>query len=254
MPSLWFVVPAHGRVELSRICFRQLRRTCDALAGAGIEATAVVIACDENLDTARELGFATVERNNEFLSARFNDGIQAALDPEWNPRPADFVVPCGSDDWIDHRILGTLPGPWEVLAFRHAAFVNERGDRIAARRLDYRGGVGVRVYPSELMRVVDYRPADEDRKRACDTSILVNLTAACRSHQKPEPVIVYRDRHEWQIVDWKTHGQQLNTFEMISARHGGQVARDPFAVLAGSFPSEALDEMRAHYDRQLVAA
>ena len=29
MSSLWFVVPAHGRLELAAICLRQLRRTCD---------------------------------------------------------------------------------------------------------------------------------------------------------------------------------------------------------------------------------
>ena len=53
--SLWFCVPAHGRYELTRICLEQLRRTCDALP---YEATAVVIADDENLHTAYELGFA----------------------------------------------------------------------------------------------------------------------------------------------------------------------------------------------------
>src|SRR5687767_4792022 len=102
MPSLWFVVPAFGRVELARICLRQLRRTCDALQAEGVEATAVVIADDENLDAARELGFGTIERDNRAVSRKFNDGIQLALDPAYNPRPGDYVVPCGSDDWVDH--------------------------------------------------------------------------------------------------------------------------------------------------------
>lgn len=53
MSSLWFIVPAHGRAQLARICLGQLRRTCDALNAEGIAATAVVIADDENLDTAR---------------------------------------------------------------------------------------------------------------------------------------------------------------------------------------------------------
>ena len=86
MTSLWFVVPAHGRLELSRICLRQLRRTCDALAENGIKATAVVVADDGNLETAREVGFGTVERDNQFVSRRFNDGVQAAFDP-YNPAP-----------------------------------------------------------------------------------------------------------------------------------------------------------------------
>ena len=127
MPSLWFVVPAHGRVELARICLRQLRRTCDALALEGVEATAVVVADDENLNTARALGFGTVERNNAFTSRKFNDGIQFALDPEWNPRPADYVVPCGSDDWVDHRLFLHLPRPDTMIGFQRMSFVREDG-------------------------------------------------------------------------------------------------------------------------------
>lgn len=93
MKSLWFCVPAFGRYNLTAICLRQLRRTCDLLEHDGIHATAVVIADDENLDSARELGFATVRRDNRFTSRKFDDGIQLALDPDYNPHPADYVVP-----------------------------------------------------------------------------------------------------------------------------------------------------------------
>jgi hypothetical protein len=105
VPSLWFIIPAYGRLELARVCLRQLRRTCDALTEHGIEATAVVIADDENLETARELGFGTTVQSNEFLGRKYNDGFQLACDPEYNPRPADYVMPYGTDDWIDYRIL-----------------------------------------------------------------------------------------------------------------------------------------------------
>ena len=78
--SLWFVVPAHGRLradpDLPAAAAANLRRA------RRIEATAVVVACDENLDTARELGFATVQRDNQFLARRYNDGLQLALDPD----------------------------------------------------------------------------------------------------------------------------------------------------------------------------
>ena len=91
MPSLWFVVPAHGRRQLASICLRQLRRTCDALIENGVDATAVVVADDANLDTARDLGFGWVKRDNRWLSRKFNDGIQMAMDKTHNPRPADYV-------------------------------------------------------------------------------------------------------------------------------------------------------------------
>lgn len=67
MPSLWFVMPAHGRVDLARTRMRQLRQTCDELERNGVRASSVVVADDENLDTARGLGFAWAERNNRFL-------------------------------------------------------------------------------------------------------------------------------------------------------------------------------------------
>jgi hypothetical protein len=108
-PSLWFCVPVAGRERLTGICLRQLRRTCDSLTQEGVDATAVIVGDDTNLDTAHELGFATVERDNQYLSRKFNDGMQLACDRRYNPRPADYVVPLGSDDWVDHNIFLDLP-------------------------------------------------------------------------------------------------------------------------------------------------
>jgi hypothetical protein len=132
MPSLAFVVPVHGRLPLAAICLRQLRRTCDALADNGIDATAIVVTDDDTLAELRErldgtLGFQAVARDNRFLSRRFNDGIQLACDPKWTDKPADFVVPCGSDDWIDYRILLDPPRHHTVIGFQHISFVREDG-------------------------------------------------------------------------------------------------------------------------------
>jgi hypothetical protein len=245
-------VPAHGRVELARICLQQLRLTCDELTANGIDATAVIVADDENLDTARALEFATVERDNDFLSRRFNDGIQLACDPTFNPRPADYVVPCGSDDWVDYRILLTLPSPDRVLGFRQIAFVREDGSELIPHTVTYPAGCGVRVYPRALMAAVRYRPADEDRKRACDTSILMNLRDELRAAGRDLP-IAYGDQHPLQLVDWKSNGQQLNAFDAVSNyRDGGPV--DPFDALADVYPAESLSAMAAHYAGRMVAA
>jgi hypothetical protein len=249
--TLWFVMPAHGRQALAAICLRQLRRTCDALADHGVDATAVVVADDTNLATGRELGFGTVHRDNRFLARKFNDGIQLACDPRVNPRPADYVVPIGSDDWVDHRILHQLPARDTVLGFRLAAFVSEDGQKLTEARVDYPGGVGVRVYPRQLLKVCGYRPADEDRSRACDTSILTNVRAALHRRGR-ELRISYGDQHPLQIVDWKSLGTQLHSYADILGRHRGRRAGDPFDALAGVYPAEALAEMADHY--QLVPA
>lgn len=250
MPAIWFCVPAHGRLSLTRICLRQLRRTCDSLIENGIEATAIVIADDENLTTARDLGFGTYRRPNHFTAQKFNDGIQSACDPNVNPRPADYVVPLGSDDWVDYRLFLELPPFHTMVGFQHIAFVREDGREMVTRLLDNEGGSGIRIYSRQIMSHLDYRPADEDRKRACDTSILVNLRDAVRFN------IVHRDLDPRQIVDWKSPGEQLNPYEAVTARHRrGSLQVDPFEALAEIFPSESLSEMAAHYGvREAVAA
>lgn len=245
MPSLVFVVPACGRVALARICLRQLRLTCNALCESGIDATAVVVADDENLTTALLLGFGTVRRDNEFVSKKFNDGIQLALDPKHNPRPADFVVPCGSDDWVDHRLFHDLPAVDTVVGFQRMSFVREDGAEIMTSHLRYTGGSGVRIYPRQLMEPLGYRPADEDRYRACDTSILTNLQMFHGDRLRVE----HRHLHDRQIVDWKTSGAQLNNYDQVARRHRQDRHTDPFVELAGVYPDESIDAMRAHYGR-----
>jgi len=249
VPSLWFVVPAHGRVDLARICLRQLRRTCDELADHGIKASAVVVADDENLTTARRLGFGWVKRDNRFVSRRFNDGSQRACDPRVNKQPADYVVPLGSDDWVDWRLFLDLPREWTMVGFQRMAFVREDGAELTVRRLDNEGGSGIRIYPAHVMRRCGYRPADEDRRRACDTSILMTLKAA-RALRRIE----HRDIDPLQIVDWKTQDENLNSYGQVSARHRAELERDPFEILQGRYPQYALDEMQAHYGLVPVAA
>ncbi len=249
MPSLWFVVPAHGRQQHAAICLRQLRRTCDALQENGVDATAVVVADDANLETARDLGFGWVKRDNRWLSRKFNDGIQLATDKTYNPRPADFVVPIGSDDWVDWRLFTDLPAGRTMIGFQHMSFVREDGLELTTRHLNYEGGCGIRIYPRNVMARVGFRPADEDRSRGCDTSILVNLKRdnALRriEHRATDPL---------QIVDWKSPDDQVTSYREVEGRHRAGSKGDPFDMLAGRFPDVALDEMRAHYEANVLVA
>jgi len=244
--SLWFVVPVHARIRLASICLSHLRRTCDSLEEQGIEATAVVIADAENHDMIqahRDFGFATIERDNRFLSRRFNDGIQMALDPHINRRPADYVVPCGSDDWVDWRLFTELPRNNTVYGFQRMAFVNETGTEMNYKLLNYPGGCGIRIYPRPLMKRVGYRPADEDRARGCDTSILWNLQQRVFGLS-----IVHRMSDPRQLVDWKSPVNQLNSYSDLE-RHRSEGVHDPFKALAGVYPDDLLQEMATHYGR-----
>lgn len=241
MSSLWFVVPAHGRLKLAQICLRQLRRTCDQLEHEGIRASAVVIACDENLDTARDLGFAIAPRDNRFLSRRFNDGVQLACDPQYNPHPADYVVPCGSDDWVDWRLFVDLPAQNTMVGFPYMSLVSPDASELRAVYLTYQGGAGIRIWPRALMRRISYRPAAEDLRRGCDTSILVSCQQSMgfqMDHRVTDPR---------QIVDWKSHTEQVNPYDTVASRWRGQTLGDPFAALADIYPEPALEEMASHY-------
>jgi hypothetical protein len=117
--------------------------------------------------------------------------------------------------------------------------------------LDYTGGAGIRIYPAALMAPFGYRPADPDRRRACDTSILTNL---CLHHGLGGIRVEHRYLHDYQIVDWKSPTEQLNAYADLAAVYRAAVTADPFEALAGIYPPEALEEMRAHYATNLVAA
>lgn len=299
-------MPVHGRATLAAICLRQLRRTCEALTEHGIDATAVVVGDDENLDTAADLGFATVVRDNAFTSRKFNDGIDLACDPTQTlPRapstkgrylvggsheyrghkpgqifeafidpaaearaierghiellervtvrvgehsvpsgvtPADYVVPCGSDDWIDWRLLTDLPPAHAVYGFERLSVVREDGAEMKCVLLGYRGGCGLRIIPRTLLEPVGFRPADEDLPRGCDTSMLVNLGRVHGDRLK----VLHVPSDARQIVDWKSPDAQLNTYASLDI-HRSQQMGDPYAALADFFPAVALNEMRDHY-------
>ncbi len=241
MIRLWFVVPVYGRLELTRVCLRQLRRTCAAAAAYGLEATAVVIGDDSSLDVARELGFATVKRDNRFLGRKFNDGYQLACDPEHNPRPADYVVPCGSDDWFDAALLERLPGPNRIGIFRRLAVVNETRTELLRVEVSYKTAAGPKIIPAGLLEACRWRPAAEDRRRAIDASTIEGVK---RAHGGLWPTMVELDQHDLQIVDWKSAEQQLNSFEVLRSYGRGRKLEDPFEALDGVYPAEALDEMR----------
>lgn len=255
MPALWFVMPVHGRLPLAAICLRQLHRTCLKLRSEGVAASAVVVADDHDLAYLAgedDAWYATVPRDNDVLGRKFNDGIQLATDPRFNPAPADYVVPCGSDDWVDHRLfLEPLPAANEIHGFKELAFVNEDGSQLSTTTLNYEGGAGIRVIPRELVAPLGYRPADEDRRRGIDTSILINL----RRHHGDALRVRHWHVHDHQIVDWKTPELQLNPYDEVVRRHVAVGGVDPFEALAGVYPDEALTEMRGYYAAlSLVAA
>lgn len=243
--SLWFIVPAHGRFDLARACLRNLRRTCDVLTAGGIEASAVVIGDDENVDLAHELEFGTIHESQGALGRRWNHGYQLACDPAYNPRPVDYVVPFGSDDWVDPELILSAPrSQTHLTCFRRCAFVREDGRRLARLSIGYPGGIGVRIIPRSFIEKAGYRPADEHKRRALDTSTLRGLTQA---NYGRTPEIVYHDLHDLQIVDFKSGAGQLNSYKACLRFTHARESEDVFGELAEHFPDAAIAEMRTVY-------
>ena len=249
MTSVWFIVPAHRRFDLTRVCLRQLRRTCNAMRAYHIDATAVVIADDENLYVAADLGFATVRRDNHQLGRRFNDGHQLACDPAYNPNPADFVVPCGSDDWVDPVIFRRLPAPGVIGVFTWQSTVSEDRTRLQRQRVGYKCGSGIRIIPRDLIAAAGYRPCREHARSGVDTTAVEGIKTAVGEF----PATVCLDVHPLQIVDFKSRREQIHSYSSLRGFGRGPESTDPFGDLAGFYP-EAVEELRAITPALAVAA
>lgn len=236
---LAFVVPAHERFDLARVCLRQLRRTCDALEDEGFLATAIVVSDDANLVTARRLDFATIKRDNSKLGTRWNDGFEFAA----RYLGCHYVIPFGSDDWVDYRLivnhLGRMRYGQVIGAHRFCAIVNERGTRMAKLRIPYDGGDGIRIIPTKVLRDLRYRPAEDFRGRAIDTSIWRNLTNQKLRYD-------YFDDDPLQIVEFKSPDTQLNAYDgsLIFAESKGPV---PWRKLTERYGAEPVAEVRELY-------
>ena len=175
------------------------------------------------------------------MARKYNDGLQLACDPSVNPRPADYAVPMGSDDWIDYRILLRPPPRDAVLGFRQVAFVDESGRELTETELRYEGGVGIRVYPRQLLEPSGYRPADEDRKRACDTSILYNAKRNYRRQHERDFRVLYGDLHA--APDRGLEIPRRAAERLLDRRPSPPRASRsaiPFQMLDGLYPAEAL--------------
>lgn len=242
-----FVVPVHGRHALAAACLRQLARTCERLRADDVDAAAFLVGDDSFFDRlARELGFGWVRAANRPLGAKWNDGIEFAC----RDGAADYVVPLGSDDVVDHRLF---LGSWkrdEIVCARDSAVVSPDGDRLAFMRVPYRGGDGVRMLPRFVLERARFRPAIDERDRAIDGSMSDRLA------QRPGVQLryAYRDLHPLQIVDFKSHGRgQRTSFDACLEFATGEHI-DVWERIGAIYPAPFVDEIRACYAERRVAA
>jgi hypothetical protein len=115
--------------------------------------------------------------------------------------------------------------------------------------ITYVGGDGIRIIPMSLLEPLRFRPADEDRNRAVDTSMRDRLGRVRQLSYD------YFDIDHLQIIGFQSEDQQLNTYrELRMIYGGGEENRDPWATLATRYPQESVDEVREVFERRMVLA
>lgn len=227
--SLWFVTPAWKRYELSEVCFEQRRRVIDFLATKGIDSQCVVVADDENLDTARALGFDTVEQNNDWLARKFNDGIEHAC-----RNGATWVVPIGSDSFIDPAYFLPLPPDNPNVVRTSQLYAPVEKERLAITRVAHpTNPAGPHMFHRELLAKANYRPMPDQTKnnRHTDSNTVKTLWPFRWE---------YKDVHELQYIGFRAP-PFITLYDSLWKRWGISEHDDPWERLA------------EHYDPALVA-
>jgi hypothetical protein len=224
---IFFVTPAWQRLDLTAICLEQRRRVMDRLAGLAIEARCVVVADDENLDTARALGFDTVERDNEWLGRRFNDGIEYAA-----KHGAEWIVPIGSDSWISAAYFTPLPDP--SITVTSALYAVVETERMAQLHVGNRGA-GPYMFHRSLLEP-DFRPARDDISRYVDSSTVAGIRKPIAWH--------HRDRHPLQYIGFRGR-PHLTPYRRLKEAWGVSESPDPWEQLAKHYPVDLVSRAQA---------
>jgi hypothetical protein len=242
--TVWICTPAHGRLDLSEVCFDQHAWVARWLRPKGIEVASCVVACDENLELAHDRGFYTVERANDHLGARWNDAYQYAAN-----QGADFICPLGSDSWIHPEFFTTLPPARsrEMLTGKAYAVVDETGGRLAHLEIVHAGGVGPNVIPTWLLRASGWRPVTEHLHRGCDHSLISTIGV---DHDLQ---LRWHDFDSAQYIGFKTGGTQLNSYDQLTVRYSKTDPVDPWPELARIFPAELVEAARNVYTARAEA-
>lgn len=230
MTSLLFITPVWQRLELTEIVLKSRRRVCDELREHGIEASSVIIGDDENIDVAKALNFETVERDNEFLSRKFNDGYEFAVRNGY-----DFVYPVGSDSILTaEQFINTVGDELPVASHYYTMIRSDGSERIDVQ-IKVPGGIGPLIVPVDLLRNCP-RPIQEDLRRGCDN-------AARQTFLRAGHEIVTREHHQWEHVAFQSGVTQITDYERIRRVYQA----DEFEIDNGIFP-----EIEVLYDQDTL--
>lgn len=234
MTTLAFVTPAWQRYEMTALCLDQRNRAIAELAKHGIDAYQVVIADDENLDIARAAGAAIVERDNEMVGRKFNDGMEFA-----GRQGTEWIVPIGSDSWIDPRFFLPLTDPGRTLT--STAYCAVQATRLAELRVSPRNPAhmaGPYVFHRSALAPAGFRPSAED-------SVMVDTSTVSGIEQASGRVIRWKPRtvHPFQYIGFRVE-PMMTSYHSLRRRWLVAEHHDPWAVLARYYPFDLVTRAR----------
>jgi glycosyltransferase involved in cell wall biosynthesis len=203
------------------------------LAARGTDIHQLIVADDDNLDIAQQLGCETLERPNDSIGRRFNDGIQHALE-----HGADWIVYVGSDDWIHPSLLADLPND-TIVTGRKLTIVNLIDGRAQPLRIRSRAGVIPWIIPASLLRACGGRPISERLKRGLDGSLIRRLG---------KPTFVFRDPVAHARVDFKSR-TNITPYRGLAKHLADGPPVDPWAALTASYPTDLVTLARDTHDQ-----
>lgn len=222
---IYFVTPAWQRYGLSAVCFDQRLDVIRTLAAAGVEARCVVVADDENLDLARARGFDVVERDNEWLGRKFNDGMEFA-----GRHGADWIVPIGSDSWIDPAYFLPLPNPGATRTSPAYCVVAER---LAELRVGGHGA-GPYMFHRTLLAPSRFRPAANKLRKNIDHSTIAGIRRPVR--WQPQTI------HPYQYIGFRGT-PHITRYDRLMDKWG-VAEHEPWAILAQHYPADLVGGAR----------
>jgi len=240
--SLLFVCPAHGRVDLAAVCYRQFADLCEQLNRRGLHADVLVIADDRNLDHAADANLLTLEHDNR-LGAKFNAGYTYAAEHGY-----EYACAVGNDSWLHPDRFQWLPDRDALLCTRNYTCVTPDAGEQHWLKLAYDGGTGSRVIPLGWLAGCDYKPLEPAQTSGCDTGTLL---AICRGVERA-PHLVYTDLHPYEVIGFQS-SVQITDWRHFTDRYLHE-RQSPFQGLADHYPAPLIDEVRAVYADRLVTA
>lgn len=237
MKSILLVTPAWERPELTRIMLEQRLRLTEAVRPLGVRCETVVIADDENLDIAEDLGHKTVGALN-VLGAKFNDGYEYAVEHNY-----DWAFHVNSDQAFDPALIAAIAkAPTDrIVTMSHLSAVNATGERFIAYRNPVRA---MQAFPLKLLRR-NPRPCAEHIMSGCDRSTYEGVARANHGAKEQRvrvgPLETIQFESEVQMTGWERHVG-------IARNSGAREWKVPWDLLAQTYGPELIEDMQSFYE------